>query len=148
MQRDRVWAHGNMPNRETRICTKKRAKKRFLWYNAIMDMKELTTRTAEDTVTISRAEYEALQAKNASLQEKLAANQEKLTAKCHELAAALLNNEWLMEQLKLSRKKLSAAERQATIARLEKEMKQASKMLEFEYAAVLRDQIIQLRSEE
>lgn len=106
MQRDRVWAHGNMPNRETRICTKKRAKKRFLWYNAIMDMKELTTRTAEDTVTISRAEYEALQAKNASLQEKLAANQEKLTAKCRELAAALLNNEWLMEQLKLSRKKL------------------------------------------
>ena len=52
------------------------------------------------------------------------------------------------EASKLSRKKLSAAERQATIARLEKEMKQASKMLEFEYAAVLRDQIIQLRSEE
>ena len=52
------------------------------------------------------------------------------------------------EASKLSKKKLSAAERQATIARLEKEMKQASKMLEFEYAAVLRDQIIQLRSEE
>ena len=32
-----------------------------------------------------------------------------------------------------------------TIARLEKEMKAASKMLEFEYAALLRDQIIQLR---
>ena len=52
------------------------------------------------------------------------------------------------EASKLTKKKLSAAERQATIARLEKEMKQASKMLEFEYAAVLRDQIIQLRSEE
>ncbi|MBQ9393802.1 MAG: UvrB/UvrC motif-containing protein, partial [Oscillospiraceae bacterium] len=52
------------------------------------------------------------------------------------------------EASKLSKKKLSAAERQATIARLEKEMKAASRMLEFEYAAVLRDQIIQLRSEE
>ena len=31
------------------------------------------------------------------------------------------------------------------IRRLEKEMKEASKMLEFEYAAVLRDQIIELR---
>ena len=36
-------------------------------------------------------------------------------------------------------------ERAETIARLEKEMKAASKMLEFEYAALLRDQIIQLR---
>ena len=52
------------------------------------------------------------------------------------------------EASKLSKKKLSAAERQATIARLEKEMKQASRMLEFEVAAVLRDQIIQLRNEE
>ena len=52
------------------------------------------------------------------------------------------------EASKLTRKKLSAAERQATIARLEKEMKQASKMLEFEIAAVLRDQIIELRNQE
>ena len=42
-------------------------------------------------------------------------------------------------------KPLTAAEREATIRRLEKEMKEASKMLEFEYAAVLRDQIIELR---
>ena len=48
----------------------------------------------------------------------------------------------------LSRKKLSGAEREATIARLEKEMKQAGKMLEFELAAMLRDQIIALRKEE
>ena len=33
------------------------------------------------------------------------------------------------------------------IAKLEKEMKEASKMLEFEYAAVLRDRIIELRGE-
>ena len=47
----------------------------------------------------------------------------------------------------LSKKKLSRAERMETIARLEKEMKAASKMLEFEYAALLRDQIIELRKE-
>ncbi|MBP5167095.1 MAG: excinuclease ABC subunit UvrB [Oscillospiraceae bacterium] len=41
--------------------------------------------------------------------------------------------------------KLTARERDEAIARLEKEMKQASKMLEFEYAAVLRDRIIKLR---
>ena len=52
------------------------------------------------------------------------------------------------EASELTKKKLSRSERQATIARLEKEMKAASKMLEFEYAALLRDQIIQLRSEE
>jgi excinuclease ABC subunit B len=52
------------------------------------------------------------------------------------------------EASQLSKKKLSRAERQAAIARLEKEMKQASKMLEFEYAAVLRDQIIRLREED
>ena len=31
------------------------------------------------------------------------------------------------------------------IARLEKQMKEAAKMMEYEYAAVLRDQIIELR---
>ena len=52
------------------------------------------------------------------------------------------------EASKLTKKKLSDAERQATIARLEKEMKNASRMLEFEIAAVLRDQIIELRNQE
>ncbi len=47
----------------------------------------------------------------------------------------------------MTKKKLSRAEAMETIARLEKEMKVASKMLEFEYAALLRDQIIQLRKE-
>ncbi len=36
-------------------------------------------------------------------------------------------------------------ERAEEIARLEKEMKEAGKMLEFEYAAILRDRIIELR---
>ena len=51
------------------------------------------------------------------------------------------------EASQLSRKKLSDRERAETIARLEKEMKEASRMLEFEYAALLRDQIIQLRGQ-
>ena len=41
--------------------------------------------------------------------------------------------------------KLTDAERQAEIEKLTKEMKEASKMLEFEYAAVLRDRIIELQ---
>jgi excinuclease ABC subunit B len=48
---------------------------------------------------------------------------------------------------KRSRGKLGDAERAAEIARLEKEMKEASKLLEFEYAAVLRDRIIELRGQ-
>ena len=43
--------------------------------------------------------------------------------------------------------KMTAKERQAEIARLEKEMKKAARMMEYEYAAVLRDQIIALRGE-
>ena len=42
-------------------------------------------------------------------------------------------------------RKLTKNERDAEIRRLEKEMKNAAKMMEFEYAAILRDQIIQLR---
>ena len=42
-------------------------------------------------------------------------------------------------------KKMTKNEREAEIARLEKEMKKAAKLMEFEYAAVLRDQIIKLR---
>ncbi len=40
---------------------------------------------------------------------------------------------------------LSRRDREEAIAKLEKEMKDAAKMLEFEYAAVLRDRIIKLR---
>ena len=46
------------------------------------------------------------------------------------------------------KRKLSDQERAAEIAKLEKEMKEASKMLEFEYAAVLRDRIIELRGQQ
>ncbi len=44
--------------------------------------------------------------------------------------------------------KMTKKERDAELRRLEKEMMKASKMLEFEYAAVLRDRIIKLRGEE
>ena len=49
------------------------------------------------------------------------------------------------EQLLRNKTKLSKKERDAAIEKLEKEMKEASKRLEFEYAAVLRDRIIELR---
>ena len=41
--------------------------------------------------------------------------------------------------------KLTREEREREIARLEKQMRKAAQMMEFEFAAVLRDQIIQLR---
>ena len=41
--------------------------------------------------------------------------------------------------------KLTKQEREREIARLEKQMRKAAQMMEFEFAAVLRDQIIQLR---
>lgn len=41
--------------------------------------------------------------------------------------------------------KMTKAEKEKEIARLEKQMKEAAKMMEFEYAAILRDQIIELR---
>ena len=41
--------------------------------------------------------------------------------------------------------KMTAKEKEKAIAQLEKQMKEAARMMEFEYAAVLRDQIIELR---
>ena len=46
-----------------------------------------------------------------------------------------------------SQKQMTKQQRLEAIAKLEKEMKEASKMLEFEYAAILRDKIIKLRGE-
>ena len=45
------------------------------------------------------------------------------------------------------KRKLSERERDEEIRKLEKQMQEASKMLEFEYAAILRDRIIELRKE-
>ena len=46
-----------------------------------------------------------------------------------------------------NQKQMTKQQRLEAIAKLEKEMKEASKMLEFEYAAILRDKIIKLKGE-
>ena len=51
------------------------------------------------------------------------------------------------EAQKRSGKKLTRSEVAEEIAKLEKQMKEAAKMMEFEYAEVLRDRIIELRKE-
>ena len=55
-----------------------------------------------EMVTISRAEYETIQAR-------LSAQDEQLRSKTEELAETLLKNQWLLEQLKLTKKKLFGA---------------------------------------
>ncbi|BDF71609.1 UvrABC system protein B [Oscillospiraceae bacterium] len=47
----------------------------------------------------------------------------------------------------ISARQLTKPQRLEAIAKLEKEMREASKLLEFEYAAILRDKIIKLRGE-
>ena len=66
-----------------------------------------------EMVTISRAEYEAMQANLAKQNEQLEATNaelakqsQKLDEKSAELAQALLQNQWLMEQLKLNKRKI------------------------------------------
>ncbi len=51
------------------------------------------------------------------------------------------------ETQRKSGKKLTKPEIEAEIARVEKQMKEAAKMLEFEYAAILRDRLVELRKE-
>ena len=65
---------------------------RILWYNNYMENKEMQTSNTEEMVTISRAEYERF----------LAREREQAQA----ITSLTLQNEWLLEQLKLSKKKL------------------------------------------
>jgi excinuclease ABC subunit B len=51
------------------------------------------------------------------------------------------------EQVLKQKTSMTKKERESAIAKLEKEMREASKRLEFEYAAVLRDRIIELRGQ-
>ena len=60
---------------------------------------EMNETSDREMITISRAEYEAMQAQ-------LAEQNQLLDAKSAELAQALLQNRWLMEQLKLNKRKL------------------------------------------
>ena len=97
---------------------------RILWYNVCMENREMQTSNTAEMVTISRAEYERLQQKNVQLKStrvRLEAERIKLEAEHARLEAKLaareqeqaqvitsltLQNEWLLEQLKLSKKKL------------------------------------------
>ena len=79
---------------------------RILRYNVYMESREMQTSNTEEMVTISRAEYERLQqekARNAKLEAKLAAREQE---QAQVITSLTLQNEWLLEQLKLSKKKL------------------------------------------
>ena len=68
----------------------------------------MQTSNTEEMVTISRAEYERLQqekARNAKLEAKFAAREQE---QAQVITSLTLQNEWLLEQLKLSKKKLFA----------------------------------------
>ena len=76
---------------------------RVLRYNVCMKNREMQTSNTEEMVTISRAEYERLQqekARNAKLEAKLAAREQE---QAQVITSLTLQNEWLLEQLKLSR---------------------------------------------
>ena len=79
---------------------------RVLWYNVCMKNREMQTSNTAEMVTISRAEYEQLQlekARNAKLEAKFAARERE---QAQVITGLTLQNEWLLEQLKLSKKKL------------------------------------------
>ena len=61
---------------------------RVLWYNVCMKNREMQTSNTAEMVTISRAEYERFQ------------------EQAQVITSLTLQNEWLLEQLKLSKKKL------------------------------------------
>ena len=63
---------------------------RVLWYNICMENREMQTSNTEEMVTISRAEYERFQEQE----------------QAQTITSLTLQNEWLLEQLKLSKKKL------------------------------------------
>ena len=68
-----------------------------------MEKKELLTSNADETITISRTEYEYLKSENAKLEAKLAAKEQE---QAEIITSLSLQNQWLLEQLKLSKKKL------------------------------------------
>ena len=76
---------------------------RILRYNVYMESREMQTSNTEEMVTISRAEYEQLQQENAQLEAKLAAREQE---QAQVITSLTLQNKWLLEQLKLSKKKL------------------------------------------
>ena len=63
---------------------------RVLWYNVCMENREMRTSNTEEMVTNSRAEYERFQ------------------EQAQVITGLTLQNEWLLEQLKLSKRSCSA----------------------------------------
>ena len=61
---------------------------RILWYNVYMENRKMQTSNTAEMVTNSRAEYERFQ------------------EQAQVITSLTLQNEWLLEQLKLSKKKL------------------------------------------
>ena len=76
---------------------------RVLWYNVCMENREMQTSNTAEMVTMARAESEQLQQENAQLEAKLAAREQE---QAQVITSLTLQNEWLLEQLKLSKKKL------------------------------------------
>ena len=62
---------------------------RVLWYNVCIENREMRTSNTEEMVTISRAEYERFQ------------------EQAQVITSLTLQNEWLLEQLKLSRQTMA-----------------------------------------
>ena len=60
-----------------------------LWYYFLMEKRTDLETSNTEMVTISRAEYEAIQAR-------LSAQDEQLRSKTEELAETLLKNQWLL----------------------------------------------------
>ena len=73
-----------------------------LWYNFLIENREMRTSNTEEMVTISRAEYERLQQENAQMEAKYSAREQE---QAQVITSLTLKNEWLLEQLKLSKKK-------------------------------------------
>ena len=104
-----------------RYCLKIKAAKcqiklsfiRVLCYNISMKQADNSKTSNTEMITISRAEYEALQAELAeqkqqleSKRAELESKRAELKSKSAELAATLLQNQWLQEQLLLKKKKI------------------------------------------
>ena len=68
-----------------------------------MENRENQTSSTEEMVTISRAEYERLQQENAQMEAKYSAREQE---QAQVITSLTLQNEWLLEQLKLSKKNL------------------------------------------
>ena len=74
-----------------------------MWYYEVMEKKELPTSNADEIITISRAEYEKLKSEKAKLEAELTATEQK---QAEIITSLTLQNQWLLEQLKLSKQKL------------------------------------------